>query len=88
MQSKTATLIVHPWYLQRYASILCSNSGQQTPFTAVDNRTHACPASRRGLCGWSAYDMLDLQSSWLSCSAATPAICSNMLASVRSWMKP
>ena len=31
--------------------------------------------------------MLDLQSSWLSCLVATPAICSSMLASVRSWMK-
>ena len=45
MQSKTATLTVHPWYLQRYASILCSTWGQNTPYTALDNKKHAYSAS-------------------------------------------
>ena len=31
MQSKTATLTVHPWYLQRCASILCSIGGSTLP---------------------------------------------------------
>ena len=31
MQSKTATLTVHPWYLQIYSSILCSSWGSVLP---------------------------------------------------------